>query len=296
MHALYDLPAPAKLNLYLHVVGKRPDGYHLLESLFVPIDWGDSLHLVRRTDGRIVRHDLHPATAEPLPADDLCTRAARLLQKASGSTAGVDIHLHKRLPSGAGLGGGSSDAATVLIGLNRLWNLHLSRAQLMALGLQLGADLPFFLGTGPAFAQGIGENLRAVAFPATRFAVIKPRQSLPTRAIFSSPLLQTSKSQAIVAGSFADNIVLDWKAKRNDLQASASAQCAEIDDALQCLFSRFGNSRMTGSGSAVFAEVGSDDSPMATELVDFGIGMHHQWEGRVCRSLESLPLAPWLKD
>lgn len=288
MKALYDLPAPAKLNLFLHVVGKRADGYHLLESLFVPIDWADTLQLEKRNDGQIHRHDSRPGE---LPTEDLCVRAARALQQASGCSLGVDIHLDKHLPSGAGMGGGSSDAATVLIGLNRLWGLEWRRERLMQLGLTLGADVPFFLGTGPAFAQGIGEQLTPVHLTALRLAVLKPRQSLPTAAIFSSPLLQTSKTQSIVAGSVADK----WLQQRNDLQAAAQAQCPEIEDALELLQNRFGNSRMTGSGSAVFAQVDGNVPPMATKLGDF-IEVPEQWEGRICRSLESLPLASWLED
>ncbi|WP_374435107.1 4-(cytidine 5'-diphospho)-2-C-methyl-D-erythritol kinase [Inhella sp.] len=288
MKALYELPAPAKLNLFLHVVGKRSDGYHLLESLFVPIDWADTLHLEKRSDGRIQRQDRRPGD---LPAEDLCVRAARALQQASGCSLGVDIHLDKCLPSGAGMGGGSSDAATVLIGLNRLWGLDWNRTRLMQLGLTLGADVPFFLGRGPAFAQGIGEQLTPVELPALRLAVLKPLQSLPTAAIFSSPLLQTSKTQSIVAGSVADK----WLQQRNDLQAAAQAQCPEIADALKLLQNRFGNSRMTGSGSAVFAQIDRDDLPMATELGSF-IEVPEQWEGKICRSLEALPLAAWLED
>ena len=135
LNALFDLPAPAKLNLFLHIVGRRPDGYHLLQSVFVLIDWCDTLHLERRTDGRLQRHDLGSA----LPADDLCLRAARLLQAESGSALGVDISIVKRVPWGAGLGGGSSDAATVLLGLNHLWGLHWPRERLLALGARLGA-------------------------------------------------------------------------------------------------------------------------------------------------------------
>lgn len=290
MKSLHDLPAPAKLNLFLHVVGKRPDGYHLIESVFVPIDWADRLHLERRDDGRIQRHDLRSGAG--LPEHDLCVRAARALQQASGCASGVDITLDKQLPSGAGMGGGSSDAATVLIGLNRLWGLGWSRQRLMALGLSLGADVPFFLGQGPAFVQGIGEILQPIEWPELRLAVLKPEQSLPTAAIFSSPLLQRSESQAIVVGSFADN----WIEQRNDLQRAAQAQCPQIDDALQRLSQRFGNSRMTGSGSAVFARVGSDDRPRATTLEDFGIEVPGQWVGRICRSLQALPLSSWLED
>lgn len=291
MKACYGLLAPAKLNLFLHVVGRRPDGYHLLESLFVPIDWYDTLHLERRTDGRLQRHDL----GTPLPADDLCLRAARRLRDASGIADGVDIHIDKRIPSGAGLGGGSSDAATVLIALNRLWGLNWPRQRLMTLALQLGADLPFFLGRGPACVEGIGEVLHDIALPALRLAVLKPPESLPTKAIFESPLLLRSESLAIVAGSFASTASagLDWRGQRNDLQAAAVSQCPQVGQALQALDAAFGNSRMTGSGSAVFAEVGASAFPMATSF-EACVQVPEGWEGRICHSLESMPLAEWI--
>lgn len=284
MKALYELPAPAKLNLFLHVVGKRDDGYHLLQSVFVAIDWQDELHLERRDDGLLRRHDL----TMPLPADDLCLRAARLLQQASGSRLGADISIAKRVPSGAGMGGGSSDAATVLIGLNKLWSLNWTRAQLLPLALKLGADVPFFLGDGPAWVEGVGEQLHPIAVPGARYALIKPVDSLPTAAIFASPHLQRSKTQAIVAGSFADS--LDY---RNDLQAAAEAASPQVHQAVWLLRQAFGNSRMTGSGSAVFAKIGSEVPPEATSLEQF-LELPEHWEGRICRSLESMPLAGWI--
>ncbi len=293
MKALYDLPAPAKLNLFLHVVGKRPDGYHLLQSVFVPIDWMDTLHLELRSDAQLHRHDLSTA----LPVDDLCLRAARLLQEASSCRQGADIHIDKQIPSGAGMGGGSSDAATVLIGLNRLWSLNWTRAQLAPLALKLGADVPYFLGNGPAWVEGIGEQVQPLAVPAMRLAVIKPPDSLPTKAIFESPLLQRSQTLAIVAGSFGDT----WKRRRsnpqgnfrNDLQAAAQSQSAQVDQALTKLQHVFGNSRMTGSGSAVFAEVDSEVFPEATRLTQF-LELPEHWKGRLCRSLESMPLTGWI--
>ncbi len=284
MKALYELLAPAKLNLFLHVVGKRDDGYHLLQSVFVAIDWYDTLHLELRQDGQLRRHDL----TTTLPADDLCLRAARLLQQASSCGLGADISIAKQIPSGAGMGGGSSDAATVLIGLNRLWGLNWTRDRLLPLATRLGADLPFFLGDGPAWVEGIGERLTPLAVPAQRFAVVKPADSLPTVAIFASPHLQRSKSQAIVAGSFADST--DY---RNDLQAAAEAASLQVRQAVQLLGQAFGNSRMTGSGSAVFAKVGSDVPPEATSLEQF-LELPEHWEGRICRSLESMPLAGWI--
>lgn len=142
VQAFFDVPAPAKLNLFLHVVGRRADGHHLLQSVFVPIDWADTLHFERRTDGLLRRHDL----TAPLPPDDLCLRAARSLQTASGTSLGADISINKQVPWGAGLGGGSSDAATTLIALNRLWGLNWPRSTLLEIGLTLGADVPFSSG------------------------------------------------------------------------------------------------------------------------------------------------------
>lgn len=286
MKALYELLAPAKLNLFLHVVGKREDGYHLLQSLFVPIDWCDRLHLERRDDGRLQRHDLGVA----LPSDDLCLRAARLLQEASGCMLGADIHIDKQIPSGAGMGGGSSDAATVLIGLNRLWKLNWTRAQLHPLALRLGADVPFFLGDGPAWVEGIGERLQPVDLETSRFAVIKPAASLPTQAIFQSPLLQRSESIAIVAGSSVNA----WRRYRNDMQVAAIAQAPQVGEALRMLETTYGQDsscRMTGSGSAVFAEVRSErDSSALKDLPK----IPGDWSARICNSLASMPLAGWI--
>ncbi|MBV8123362.1 MAG: 4-(cytidine 5'-diphospho)-2-C-methyl-D-erythritol kinase [Burkholderiaceae bacterium] len=305
MQALYDVPAPAKLNLFLHVVGKRPDGYHLLQSLFTLVDWADTLHFEKRSDGLLQRHD----QGDALPPDDLCLRAARLLQQHGACPLGADIHIEKRLPSGAGMGGGSSDAASTLLALNRLWGLDLPRQQLLALGLQLGADVPFFIGGSPAFVEGIGEILTPVTLPSRRFAIVKPSASIPTAKIFSSPMLQRSESMVIVEG-FAGNESLQLSKTtqfaqigfgRNDLQKAAEAECVEVSKALAALEARFGNSRMTGSGSAVFAElsetitariqVGVSNQPKAT-LEDLPPG----WVGKICRSLELHPLRDWARD
>ncbi|MBV8503630.1 MAG: 4-(cytidine 5'-diphospho)-2-C-methyl-D-erythritol kinase [Paucibacter sp.] len=298
MKALHDVPAPAKLNLFLHVVGKRPDGYHLLQSVFVLIDWADKLHFDRRDDGQLRRHDLGPK----LPDDDLCLRAARLLQQYSGCAFGADIHIDKRLPAGAGMGGGSSDAATVLLALNRLWGLKLPRKNLLELGLRLGADVPFFLGGQNAFVEGIGEVLHPLELPELQFAVLKPSASIATSQIFSSQLLQRSESMAIVAGfpAHADlGKSFDPYDGRNDLQKAAEAACPEVAQALSMLNKKFGNSRMTGSGSAVFAVVGGKDGDkgilsqaMATILRDAPEG----WLGEICRSLSRHPLVGWVED
>ncbi|WP_395138853.1 4-(cytidine 5'-diphospho)-2-C-methyl-D-erythritol kinase [Schlegelella aquatica] len=291
MRALYDVPAPAKLNLFLHVLGRREDGYHLLQSVFVPIDWMDTLHFERRDDGQLRRHDL----TEPLPAEDLCLRAARALQEASGCRWGVDISIDKQVPSGAGMGGGSSDAATVLLALNRLWGLHWPRARLQALGQRLGADVPFFLGPGPAWVEGIGERLSPVALPAADYFVVKPAVSLPTREIFAHPLLARDTRAAIVEDFLADPATFG----KNDLQAAAQALSDEVGQAGRWLEARFGNSRMTGSGSAVFAIVPARNGAAAAApgveaqwLKELPAG----WVGRLCRGLEQHPLSGWASD
>ena len=301
LRSLLDVPAPAKLNLFLHVVGRRSDGYHLLESVFVLIDWADTLHFERRADGALRRHDL----AEALPADDLCLRAARALQSASGTNLGADISILKHVPSGAGMGGGSSDAATVLLALNRLWGLHWPRQQLMTLAAGLGADVPFFVFGHNALVQGIGEQLSVLEVPPHLYAVVKPAASLPTADIFRSPLLKRDSASAILEGSLVSE-ALTWLAGpsrrgaegeaasplcfgRNDLQAPAQACCAEVAQAARWLEAAFGNSRMTGSGSAVFSRVDTGVPPEATWLEALPSG----WVGRLCRGLSQHPLRGW---
>jgi 4-diphosphocytidyl-2-C-methyl-D-erythritol kinase len=298
LRALHDVPAPAKINLFLHVVGRRQDGYHLLQSPFLLLDWADLLHLERRSDGRLQRHDLGPA----LPAEDLCLRAARALQQASGTTLGADIHIDKQLPWGAGLGGGSSDAASTLLALNRLWGLHWPRDRLAAIGLGLGADVPFFVGGCNAFVEGIGERLTPIDVVPTWFAVVKPPAALPTPLIFGDPALKRDTEAVIVLGSFdggsgaVGGSARGWNActglaeGRNDLQPVAERHCPEVAQAARWLEARFGNSRMTGSGSAVFARAGTGEAPTATwPAADLPPG----WVGRLCRSLASHPLRDW---
>jgi 4-diphosphocytidyl-2-C-methyl-D-erythritol kinase len=292
--ALYDVAAPAKLNLFLHVVGRRADGYHLLQALFVLIDWSDTLQFEVRHDDKLARHDLGAA----LPADDLCLRAARALQVASGTTLGADISIDKQVPWGAGLGGGSSDAATTLLALNRLWGLHWPRSRLMSLGLTLGADVPFFLGGHNAFVEGIGERLTPVPIARQWLAVLKPAAGIETRTIFASPLLARSMEAAILeslSGNVDDTDAHGFLAcgfGRNDLQPAAEAECSDVAQAAKALSAVFGNSRMTGSGSAVFARAGMADRPVEA----MPVGLPLAWTGRMCRSLVEHPLVGWAED
>ena len=293
--SIVDVAAPAKLNLFLHVVGRRDDGYHLLQSLFVLIDWCDTLHFERRTDGAVARHDLGVA----LPADDLCTRAARLLQRESGTALGVDISIDKQLPSGAGMGGGSSDAASTLLALNRLWGLGWSGARLLEAALKLGADVPFFVGGRNALVEGIGERLTPVNVPVEWLAVVKPAASIETRALFASPLLERN-SQPVILEGFVVNQEIGASViapgftgfGRNDLQAAAEAECEQVVQAAKALHRQFGNSRMTGSGSAVFARAGTGERPTAA----LPAGLAPGWSGRMCRSLDAHPLVGWAAD
>jgi 4-diphosphocytidyl-2-C-methyl-D-erythritol kinase len=281
LNALFDVPAPAKLNLFLHVIGRRADGYHLLQSVFQLIDWCDRLHFELRHDGALARHDLGPT----LPDDDLCLRAARTLQAQSGTALGVDISVDKQLPWGAGLGGGSSDAASTLLALNRLWGLRWPRERLLTLGAGLGADVPFFIGGHNAFVEGIGEKLTPLTLAPQRFAVLKPAAAIATASIFGSPQLVRDTEPVILAGSFAGAGF-----GHNDLQPVAEAHCPEVRVAAEWLESQFGNSRMTGSGSAVFARVGMEEQSLAAWPAQCLPG---SWIARLCRSLDHHPLLGW---
>ena len=235
-------PAPAKLNLFLHVVGRRADGYHLLQSVFRFIDACDRVYLTLRDDGRVVREGDLPGVPEAL---DLTVRAARILQPHAAPGAGVSIRLEKRLPMGGGLGGGSSDAATVLLALNRLWGLDLPRAQLQQLGLQLGADVPMFVFGQTAFAEGVGEILHPVGAPPAWYVVLTPPVHVPTPEIFSASEL-TRDTPALKIAPFSAGM------GRNDLQPVVVARYPEVARHLDWL-GRFAEARMTGSGACVFA-------------------------------------------
>ena len=280
MRALYDVPAPAKLNLFLHVTGRRPDGLHLLQSAFMLIDWHDTLHFERRPGGALSREDL----GARLPDDDLVLRAARALQQATGSTAGAHIQVLKRLPAEAGMGGGSSDAASCLLALNVLWGLRLQLPQLERIGLALGADVPFFLRGGNAWVEGVGEQITPLALPPARFAVVKPAGGLATRAIFEDPALKRDSLGATISG-FAAN---PYGFGHNDLEPVARRLCPEMGEALQWLGSQGLRGRMTGSGSAVFALL-PPGAAFAGAVAQAPAG----WVVRECGNLEVHPLSGW---
>jgi 4-diphosphocytidyl-2-C-methyl-D-erythritol kinase len=294
--ALFDVPAPAKLNLFLHITGQRADGYHLLQSVFMLIDWCDTLHFERRGDGQISRHDL----TATLPQDDLCLRAARLLQAESATSAGADISIAKQVPWGAGMGGGSSDAASTLLALNWLWGLHWPLSKLLLLGLKLGADVPFFLGGHNAWVEGIGEKLTAVNLPARRFAVVKPAASLETRVVFGDFGLVRNTAPATLRSFAVHSQQTSTSGKRllefgrNDLQPVAEKHCTQVGQAADLLKSVFGHSRMTGSGSAVFAEC--EQNRLEFENSAFlaaTTSLPKAWVTRMCSNLPQHPLANW---
>lgn len=276
MKALYDVPAPAKLNLFLHVTGRRNDGYHLLQSAFMLIDWCDTLHFERRSDGVIHREDIGAS----LPDDDLTVRAARALQARTGTPLGASIVLEKRLPAQAGMGGGSSDAASCLLALNRLWGLGLGVKDLTAIGLALGADVPFFLAGRNAWIEGVGEQITPVDLPPARFVVAKPPEGLETARIFGHPDLRRNTASAIISG-FAAN---PYGFGHNDLQPVAEQMCPGVRQALDWLGAQGLSPRMTGSGSAVFARMLQESKLTAAPAF---------WQVRVCNNLGVHPLAGW---
>ncbi|MES2582666.1 MAG: 4-(cytidine 5'-diphospho)-2-C-methyl-D-erythritol kinase [Pseudomonadota bacterium] len=284
MQSLYDIPAPAKLNLFLHITGRRADGYHLLQSVFMLIDWCDTLHFDIRADGQISREDLTWA----LPADDLVVRAARALQLATGCTLGAHIGIAKSVPAQAGMGGGSSDAASTLLALNRLWKLHLPVETLSAIGLALGADVPFFLCGKHAWVEGIGEKITPLDLPPARFVVVKPDAGLQTQLIFSDPTLKRDSETAIISGFAANTAERIFKYGRNDLQAVAQRLCPGVTQALEWLESQGLSGRMTGSGSAVFAQLlhGMD------EKIDRHSAPDAQ-QVRLCSNMDVHPLVGW---
>ena len=274
--ALRNLPAPAKVNLFLHVTGKRADGYHTLETVFQLIDLCDYLDIELRQDGNIVRTSQHDGVPEQT---DLCVRAALLLQQHAGRNLGANIHLTKNIPMGGGLGGGSSDAATVLIALNYLWSCGLSRPELARLGLKLGADVPVFVMGRNAYATGIGERLHPLTLPMRSFVVVKPAAHVPTPAIFGAPELTRNTKPIKMEGFTRSGQHLPG---RNDLEPVAAGRFKSVAaalDALKAIASKQGldpsSVRMSGSGACVFvaldsqangAEQGSETQNIANQI------------------------------
>lgn len=284
---LHHCPAPAKLNLFLHVTGRRADGYHLLQSVFQLIDFADQLDFDVSADDAIVRVTDVPGVP---PESDLIVRAARLLQNAARarglSVPGARIAIDKRLPMGGGLGGGSSDAATTLIVLNALWQTGFTRLELMELGVTLGADVPFFLLGQNAFVEGIGERLTPLTTPEIWFVVIHPGVSVPTPVIFSAPDL-TRDTKAVKILDFSDSPI---SFGRNDLQVVAARAFPPVADALKWL-SDFGEARMTGSGACVFVALETE------QLVDQVLQrVPEQWRGWKAKAMSTHPLAHLLKS
>ena len=270
------VPAPAKLNLFLHVTGRRADGYHELETLFVALDAGDTITLTCRDDGEIRR----TSGLSSVPAQqDLAVRAATALRRETGCPLGADIAVVKRIPVGAGLGGGSSDAASVLLALNRLWGVGLPRADLMRIGLTLGADVPFFLCGEPAIGRGVGERLTPVSLPALWVAVIVPPVTVSTASIFAAQDLTRDAPSAKMD-------VFSAGYGRNDLQPVAVARFPEIAAALAALRERSEGARMTGSGGCVFAPFASESEARAA-----ADARPPAMQGFVARTLARHPLA-----
>ena len=286
MKSLNNVLAPAKLNLFLHITGRRPDGYHLLQSVFMLIDCYDTLHFEVRSDGQISREDLNV----PLPPDDLITRAARLLKQSTGTSQGAHIAIEKSIPAQAGMGGGSSDAATCLLALNKLWGLGLSVKQLAELGLKLGADVPFFLHGHNAWVEGVGEIMTPISLPPAQFAVVKPFEGLETAKIFGSEALKRDTKPATISVFAAD----PYGFGHNDLQPVAQRLCPQISDAIAWLESAslafLVKGRMTGSGSAVFAQV-----PRGTDLTQMPQvpATWQNWKIQMCGNLEVHPQKGW---
>lgn len=266
-------PAPAKLNLFLHVLGRRADGYHELQTVFRLIDRSDRVGIAAREDGEI-------RFSGVFGDDNLCMRAARLLKNETGTKRGADLAVEKVIPVGGGLGGGSSDAATVLLVLSKLWNLHLDRAALLLIGAKLGADVPVFVFGRNAIGEGIGERLRPLDLPAAWYLVLEPQVSVSTREIFAGALTRNTKPLKIPPFFSGHG--------RNDLEAAVVAKYPEIDAHLKWLRQRCPQARMTGSGACVFAEFESETGARALQAQLPG-----EMRGFVARGLDRHPLCEW---
>ncbi len=270
-----DWPAPAKINLFLHVVGRRADGYHLLQTVFRFLDFGDTIRCEPRSDGRILLANPLPGVA---PENDLTVRAATALRAATGTTAGVTLHVEKRIPLGGGLGGGSSDAATTLLVLNRLWRTGLDSLQLQRIGLALGADVPIFIHGRSAFAEGVGERFADVILPAAWYLVLVPAVTVPTLEVFRSAALRRDTPPIAAA---------DWRPGfgHNDLEPVAGELYPEVRRHLDWL-RHYGDARMSGSGACCFVEFVRESTARAA-LAALDADMH----GFVAAGMDRHPLA-----
>lgn len=266
------LPAPAKLNLFLHITGRRADGYHLLQTLFQFLDYSDEISLQVRTDGKITRSLGSPLVPEN---DDLVVKAARLLQQATDSKLGVDLKVYKKLPMGGGLGGGSSDAATVLLGLNKLWNCNLSLDSLAALGLRLGADVPVFVQGQVAWAEGVGERLEPVTLPEKWYFVLHPNVHVSTAEVFSAQGLTRDCKPIRIAAFLAEQTT-------NVFEPIVRKNYPEVAKAFEWLGNK---AKLTGSGACLFAEF--DDEKSAQIIAK---NLPRQWSGFVAKGRCKSPL------
>ncbi len=274
-------PAPAKLNLFLHITGRRADGYHELQTVFQLLDYGDRVRLRVRDDGQILRVT---SMAGVPPEQDLTVRAARALQQHSGCPLGVDIEVDKRTPMGGGLGGGSSDAATVLVVLNRLWNLNLSTDSLAKLGLSLGADVPVFVRGESAWGEGVGERLTAVQLPETWFLVVSPGAHVSTVELFASPRLTRDARPITIRDYLAG-------AGSNVFEPLVRENYPAVNEAMTWLTQASGTpARMTGTGSSIFVAVESESR--ATQLL---AKLPHGWQGFCARGVNRSPLLAQLE-
>ena len=322
MPSLRDIPAPAKINLFLHVTGRRADGYHLLQTAFRFIDLQDTLHIATRDDGRITRINDIPGVPED---DDLVIRAARSLQAATGCTLGAEIELVKNIPMGGGLGGGSSDAASVLLALNRLWDCGLTREQLMELALPLGADVPVFVFGRNAFAEGVGEQLSPLSLPPRWYVIVQPDASVPTPEIFRAPELTRDSAPVRIADFSGSSTSSSLK---NDLEPVAFARFPEVARIAGVVNEVLANGmqsnvlspgrkvRMSGSGACLFVECDTpEQASWAVEQIAGRMRQRSNAEGsnadsaaveesmtdlpyvrinRVCAGLAVHPLLEWV--
>lgn len=312
---ILQLPSPAKLNLFLHITGQREDGYHNLQTLFQLLDYGDTVTLTRRNNAQIrfIENSAAQQTAFDSinPEDNLAVRAAQALRKATGFSGGVDINIEKRIPMGAGLGGGSSNAATVLVGLNKMWRLDLNINQLADIGLALGADVPVFIRGVSCFAEGVGEQIQAVEIPQKSYLVVKPSVNIPTSAIFSHPQLTRDSRTIRIAAFFEQGeiqqsvsvkssrrIALQTLEKtRNDCQAVVSKVYPQVADLIEELC-QYGQARLSGTGSCVFLPTDSEEQALkvANKLKESKNVDIKNYDYFICKGVNQSPLFSYLAD